>query len=734
MNIDLELEHIIERYKLDRHYPMYQKVKKATEIIRTLMERESKSGQSIAVVGNDMVALRMIEGWNAGKCGIQFLKYNAVDDQEIQKTDWNVFDKIYIVSYEAAGDLLQYFSEKKIRFEWIYAILENYDLYLQDEFYRFFHPKMYFESDSMSENNTGETVLLYEYYFQKKFFSDSSDEMIKKRTQEKLFFLSLCMRNFICAKEHLENLKNYPEHNFWENCWQEIEKLLNRIHEQFQQQKQEHIIMYWIDSLSESEVSEMPYLMSRKAHSYYFTHAYTVTPFTFPTAKTMFCGIKQVDDLGYRVKRINNENSEVLRLIETMGYRFQVIGGYMTGLFEPQYSYKGMRKKDSSSFVLWNLMQAMLMAEGKSVFLAHLLIDIHPPALSVGMENISKGSWNNGQIRRQRYLSGKREIDRQLCFYDDLIGQQLVRIYMSDHGMGSFSDRFHVHLQIYHQNWKPRKIDRLYSHMDFHLIMKHLMKEGEIDENIFQREYAEIQDVDIYNHAIIRNRIQARQIPMDNAVGYKGIITKEILYVKHKIGTEWLIPWSEFLYEPSILQDDIYDNSLLEDFREMAGGFPKEIESDEKFDFVPYTYQALKNIKSTLNRVKELLGVIFERYSEHEIALRMGGWHSARLFFLLSPSDMKKIGCIIDWNENCECKGFGFPIVKPKEKLSKKIHAIVLSSYFLKEDLKTEIGQFYQDREVIDLYQIFEDHGLHFNREFIYGLDTDYDIEIPTED
>ena len=72
------------------------------------------------------------------------------------------------------------------------------------EFYRFIvplkkSPELGLLSFWEEKSVDGSSLTLYEYYYQKQRLFHSKDEEDKTRIREKLFFLSICMRNFIEA-------------------------------------------------------------------------------------------------------------------------------------------------------------------------------------------------------------------------------------------------------------------------------------------------------------------------------------------------------------------------------------------------------------------------------------------------------------------------------------------------------------------------------------------------------
>lgn len=176
----------------------------------------------------------------------------------------------------------------------------------------------------------------------------STLEKDKKRICEKLFFLALCMRNFPEAERILKTMSDNTE---YKKCWQEIEALLDNIKGTLAGKRQRHIIIYWLDALDYAEGAKLEYLRQQRENSLYFYNAFTVTFGTNPTCKTIFCGTRQVDDLGYRIRyfsdipqideveHIGVDNSPLLRDIIAQDYDFSVLGSYLSKSFDKKYNH-----------------------------------------------------------------------------------------------------------------------------------------------------------------------------------------------------------------------------------------------------------------------------------------------------------------------------------------------------------------------------------------------------------
>lgn len=736
MDIDKELEQIIEKYNLDRHYPAYRTSRRACDFLEKWVRRLAEGKEKILFLSMDEYALKLIDGWARAE-NINTLFVEALGElekdtgrgysDELQRTD-----KIFVVSYTRTIEILHWLWRHGFQAESVYDILENEQIYLQMEFYRFFtpiktNPELELYENIELRSLDGSSMVLYEYYYQKQRLRHSARIKDIERITEKLFFLAICMRNFLEAKKILDMMKKTADYR---QCWDEVQDLFIKVKHTLKMKTQSNVIIYWLDMLPYEEAEKMKYLQSKRNHSLYFHNAHTVTPYTNPVCKSMFCNIRQVDDLGYCEEHISVDNSILLRDIVNRGYQFCLISDYLKKMFVVEYSHcVGLTKEATSSEVFWNLVKQILYSEKKTVYLVHTLMELHAPMLSVRRDRFEK-----------QYMMGERdkqiqELDEQLCFYDSLLGDLFYRIYMSDHGYGDIRKKVHIHFQVYHASWKRQETEKMFCLLDFNKIMRQLLRGQEIDDSMWERTFTPIQDVDYYNKRSLKEILQRKQgIDLCFLTAYKGIVTKEGLYVHFKTGDEIFCEESEeWPKVPLFLSEEEKSSAYICDLRKKAGGFPAALDSAPKFEYAKYTYRAYENIKSTIYAIAKLLNEKFSAYADGGVALRMGGEHSGQLYELLTEVNKKKIGGIIDKNKQCVCAKLGVPIFEPGERLPDTMQAILLSSKIYLEELKEEAKSLYGELEVIDIYQYWEQAGYYFSRDFWFGQDEDYEVGFPED-
>jgi hypothetical protein len=576
--------------------------------------------------------------------------------------------------------------------------------------------------DSLDREDERELELL-EYYELKNELLNAEEKI---PIYGKLFFISLLLRNFLQAEKWIERLKETQNCTFI-HAWDEIQKLLEIIKRELKVKSQEHIIMYWMDNITEDETQDMKYIQSRKNHSVYFTEAYAVTPGTHPATNMIFCRINQMFDRGYRSRKINRENSMLLRCLDANGYDVCILSGYLQKLFDETDIVDKMRVKESCSGVYWQLWEEILKRDRPTLFLVHSLVETHYPFVGAYLEkNIASPAYET-----QRFKMGVQEVDSQIAFYDGAIGKNEYRIYMSDHGDIYFKLRFHVHMQVWHYDWSEERVDSIFSVQDTCSMLEELIGNKTITPKKYEREYAEICDVARYNKEDIKKGIKGKNIYFPQFIGYAGVITSRYYYVRYENGYEWLATKEDPYEEICMFAERPVDDTMIREGRRLSRNIPVEYRNDEKFRYSKYVYQICNNVDK---RVREMIAIISSQLASCEdgsIALRMGAWHTVQLYYLLDEKIRRKFGAIIDINEKCACQNMGFPIYAPQTELPDNIKSILLSTYIHLPALREEAKAYYNHYNIIDIYEILQTAGMELEHEFFFGTKDDYDVGFP---
>ena len=732
-NITEELNQLIFKYNIDKYYPQYRKKYKAEKLLESILNKVVHKGEKTILISNDKVVLDIVKKIRVFSEECIEAKH-ITDLKELDNIIWDKYANVYVLSLRETEKYGKWLRIHNIKYKWIYDAFEAEGLFFENEFYKVLNDCQgewfnapYFGKQFLRDN------WALEFYFQKMKFEYTTDEQVKKIALEKSLFLSIILKNFSNAEKLLLLL---TEDEIYVEFWKELQVLLGKIKNAIAKRKQKDIVWYWMDALSYEKSDGMPYLKEIMSKSVVFENAFTITPYTLPTLRNIFCKKKQVDDKAYKILSVNEDNSELLQFLLYKGYDFRCISGYMPCFEVSKVSGNHHSVFDTSSQIIWDALENMIDNPNPMVILAHILSETHGPYLPTDL--------NDGIIddMKARCELGKKEVDEQLAYYDSFLNENIYRIYMSDHGDNQISTKFHIHWNVYNKNIVPRKVKGLISTLDLSKVLENIIDDKDIENGIVYRDYVELQDFDRYDKHFIGNMIKKRETPDILVFGYKGVITQKYMYLKYRKGNEWLAERGNVKYEPSLIGlvkevDKIIDESILGEIRSKVGDFFEDDEIRAKCKYSVYLYKLYDNF---IRRCKENVNIICElmrNYPKGTIALRMGGEHSAELYSRLEDEYKDKIGYIIDNNKDCICKKYGMPVLTLEEAKHMNIKAVVLSSYMHIDMLRNEASAYPSDIAIIDIYNELEKRGICCKNNFYIDAqmtDEDYDVGFPFED
>ena len=732
-NITEELNQLIFKYNIDKYYPQYRKKYKAEKILESILNKVVHNGEKTILVSNDKVVLDIVKKIRVFSEECIEAKH-ITDLKDLDNIIWDKYANIYILSLRETEKYGKWLRMHNIKYKWIYDAFEAEGLFFENEFYKVLNDCQgewfnapYFGKQFLRDN------WALEFYFQKMKYEYSTDEQVKKIALEKSLFLSIILKNFINAEKLLLLLS---DDEIYVEFWKELQVLLGKIKNVIAKRKQKDIVWYWMDALSYEKSDGMPYLKEIMSKSVVFENAFTITPYTLPTLRNIFCKKKQVDDKAYKILSVNEDNSELLQFLSDKGYDFRCISGYMPCFEASKVSGNHHSVFDTSSQIIWDALENMIDNPNPMVILAHILSETHGPYLPI---ELNDGIIDDMKVRCEL---GKKEVDEQLAYYDSFLNENTYRIYMSDHGDNQISTKFHIHWNIYNKNIVPRKVRGLISALDLSRVLENIIEDKDVENGIVYRDYVELQDFDRYDKHFIGNMIKKRETPDILVFGYRGVVTQKYMYLKYRKGDEWLAERGNIKYEPSLIglikeADKIIDESILGEMRSKARDFFEDDEIRAKCKYSVYLYKLYDNF---IRRCKENVNMICElmkNYPKGTIALRMGGEHSAELYSRLEDKYKDKIGYIIDNNKDCICKKYGMPVLTLEEAKHMNIKAIVLSSYMHIDMLRNEASAYPSDIAIIDIYNELEKRGICCKNNFYVDVqmtDEDYDVGFPFED
>lgn len=745
-DIDEELNQIIFKYHLDQYYPHYRNMLEAQKILQEIVQEIQRNEKKAVFVGDDKSGIAFVRNISRDYTDIQFLLYSrndrALGDMEL--TDWNAYDEIYLISYYGAEYIERWFRLHHIRYEWIYDIFERQGLFLQREFFAFGKEDLYplIETNKLSVHTRyGWTEsLVCELYCQQSKYSSAQNSMTRRIALEKCLFLSIYMKDFVKTHEYISIL--VQQDIKFQYLWEELQTLLESVQRAVKSRTQEDIILYWLDAIPSGDEKNMPYLRGCMEAGIEFENAYTYITNTNPTLRALFLGQKDIDDRAYLTTQITRKNSSVIRILEEQGYHIRILSGYFSDKFPYEY-VSGHFYIDwyrSSSMALWDMLSDMISQEKKTFYLCHVL-EAHAPYLNNNLNDTNFGD------RKERYRLARLKLDEQFKFYNSFINRDTTRIFMSDHGQTDvvqLYEGYHVLFSVYKSTWKPGKVKDFFSLLDFSKVLRQIIENSEVKKEELTREYVEIGRMDRYSCRQVEKIIKDKKGLSTTHFGYTGIVDKEYIYMRYKTGKEWLQRRDHLpLCNPLMMYHcaaDVCEPALLPQYRLLAGVYSREIDEDEQFKYARYLYAVHDNIlkHNDMKKRVDIINGMFAGYPEHSIGIRLGGYHSAMVYYILSEENRKRIWGFIDNSEECLCSKLHLPIIaaQPIEKLREAgIKAVLLSSYINLDSLRREAEDWHGELTVFDMYDCLNKNGIQCKDNFwvFEGTDDDYDVGFPFE-
>ena len=310
-------------------------------------------------------------------------------------------------------------------------------------------------------------------------------------------------------------------------------------------------------------------------------------------------------------------------------------------------------------------------------------------------------------------MQGRQEVDRQLRYYMDFLGTSATKLFFSDHGDDwSSIDVFHTVLEVQGKNFERENIKEIFSYGKFPELFRQVILDKRINKPALISDYAEVQEIPLYNKNLIKDYIRKKFIISSVDVwGYRGVIDRDYvyLYYRESDGTmrELLMKnGCEDCFRKMCIPGYSYicNEEAVPYYREIVKGKPMADIQDEKFKYSRYLQKAAENAIPKHAHKMELLRELFSSLPAHGIAFRGGG--------------------------------LDIPII-PVEDIGKyPIHTILLSSKKFAEEFRKEAMDYPAYIQVVDVYQYLEENGIIEKYPFYYFQpdEEDYDVGFPFDD
>ena len=388
--------------------------------------------------------------------------------------------------------------------------------------------------------------------------------------------------NFIdCKKLAQKYIENGWEHaDQLKKAMDEIEQLFSDIRAKLKARGQRDIVMLWIDQLEYRELGLCPFIESESKDSLFLEKSYSITPFTSATIRAIFRNFKSLESKFYITSydSCSPENSAILANLDKHGYGFVYIGGSEEGsLFRDEemivnYTY------GSSSVRCMQMLQRFLDSEKPMFVMLYANAETHSPYLSGALDEAKMIAWPyflgvTEEMRVEQIRKSALYWDQQWEWYNSFLSDNVVKMYMSDHGkrynvMPIYKEATTHTLNFIKGKGIPAKrIDKLFSLLHYDKLVDAVLTSN-YDEDHFCSNYVEIQEAEIFNDTIIKYYLDNGA--EDNTRAFRAIRTQTELYAKLSTGKQfyYLLPDEETDHS----QEPEYAERIAE-LSELAGDY-----------------------------------------------------------------------------------------------------------------------------------------------------------------
>ncbi len=734
IDIDYELNNIIIKYNLHMHNKRFENYILAKQLINQLISHYLKSNK-VLLVSTDETDFKFVRQDIKDDESVSIIQVNIDDKNNIEELSLVDDSFIIIISYKWYRELLNELYLRNISAIALYEYFTLNGLELDYEYYDIFGGMHHINSTGEKSSDFIHFNIYNTIFYDKKALKITDNMKLKEIYMQKIIFDYLYCRDFISVEEYIDQYisNKYTMYEDYKNAWYEINMLIYKIKHSISQRKNKDIIMFWLDALEYGEHKDMTFLNNIYKNTLIFENAYTVTPYTHSTIKTIFCSKKVVDDRSFKIPCVTAKNSPLISSLKEKDIRFKYYG-YSNQFGKDLKSRYVITRSTPASKIYWNMLNDIINTKETTFNLLHEVYETHFPFVS-GNIDTDRLIWKDAMLGDEpvsindQQLMSRNYIDKQLEFYSSLLPKNAIKIYMSDHGHTKYG-KFHTVLKVQHRKYKSKQYKELFSYIDFNRLIEKLIDYDNQSFSDLFRKYVQIQDIDYYFEKAIKAAIQKDAFDCDTLFGYRGVITSLHTYIRYNHGEE--------VYFNNENNSQKITLEMIDYLRELTGEYRINIKEEEKFKYTLYSYKVLENYMKRNsefeNNKKRIINDLFSKLDKkHNLAIRMGGEHTLKLFWALNWENKKKINYIIDTDVNCIASRLGIRVVHPSEINKYPIDTIVISSFKYRNEMKNELNINNDQYLVVDLYDYMEKSDVYCNKAFyLYEINKeDIDINFP---
>lgn len=712
MDIGKELDSLILEYGIDRYHSKF-KVKLESERAIRDFEKEHSGKKWIVIAKAPIDARAFFAEVDFSQVRQTVLYQETTDETLAMLREAQKEDLILIVSFHKRNRMRERLLKAGIRAFCLYDYFALKGVPIWGDFYDIFGEGFLFNpkeelADAPLDMNYQDSN--YVFFHDRRGYECAEAKEYKQIYLARMIFDSAYFRDIEGMTQYI---KKYAEERYdgferYLSFLAEVDHLISEIKERLSLRRQKDIILFWLDALEYGDDQSMPWLSSMSERGLEFTRAYTVTPYTHSTARTLFHQKYTVDDRIFNEKM--GRSCKLASMLEGKGYKVE----FHTYLSEVDFDIKSKFPQNEYMplpQICWECLRGLLKSDGPVFSMLHELFHTHPSYVSPGItgsEYLSSAFGNtvDGTDYTAQKDQSRKYTDRILKYYTGLLNEHTFKIYMSDHGHTYF-DKFHTILRVIQKDIRPQRIDGIFSYISFGRLIEKLI-DGDTDYRDIISQYAKIQDTDFYNRGILKGIVTQRPQVLPYFFGYEGIVTDHGYYLRYHDGPE------EYY---NLNPGEPVAQEWVEEAASLCPDYPDDILADDKFKYSRNLYNTMNRYLKRNHGFEEVklktVMDIFEQIPEDAVvALRGGGKHTYCLWLALPWRLRKKISFMIDRNPQCMASRTGVPVISLDQLREKGVSHVVISSFDYEAEWLEELQNMAGDFKIVPFYEELKSRGV----------------------
>lgn len=511
-----------------------------------------------------------------GLCGDKIDKNIVISQKEAEKLE---YDTVILSSFSHSNEMAQDYGFIPVNVIDLYEEFAKKDICLTAPFY--YYKKKNYE------------IALY-------YISQYKREKSKKNLEWTIDAV-LEVKDFLTAQYYIqEYIKNgYDIFGVYHNLLIDLKKLFKNIKSIISKRSGKDIIMFWIDAIPYIQLEWLNYVYDKKETSCFFENVYTVTPYTRPTMHTLLQGNMIIDDYEKCIPEINETNSEVIKDLQNAGYDYLYVGYNGTGNISSEYRIDDSdldheyAKMISACTVYWEMLCELTQCKKPVLCMVHSAVETHEPYISLSLDD-TRSYQITEILKKEQNKQTYKYLNEQLKFYSSFLGDDITKIYMSDHGniidwdKWKFTEqRIKTFFLIEGKKIIPKHIKDIFSYKNFRYIVKWLLNNSERDLKAALSDFAMVQEIDTWDSHAVANYIKKGN--KESGMSFRGVVTKKDKYFRIGNGNEFYFTLSENGTEN--ISEISKNVQRVEELRKLAGSKFLNIKEYEQFNASVHLYE-----------------------------------------------------------------------------------------------------------------------------------------------